>query len=186
MAGRKKRRKFAGQLRADLQKIVHALRVGTGLNQALQRAAQEGEEPLASEWRQVLQTVELGSSLGDAVAELRQRVPIKEMSWFVTAVQITQGTGGSLSEVLDTLATTLQERQALNEKISALTAQGKGSGYLLSVLPFGMMGALYVIAPEFIRPLFETGIGQMMFASVLVSLAIGTSVIQKIVTIKTE
>jgi len=177
---------LASQLRQVLQNMVHALRVGVSFMQALDYAAEEGDEPLVTHWRWLLQSVRVGRPLVDALRELSERVPLKEMGWFVAAVQITQSTGGSLADVLETLSTTLQERQSLREKVSALTAQGKASGMLLSALPFLVTGALYIIAPKMVTPMFTTWIGQMMLAGVLVFIAIGSIVIHRIVSIRVD
>jgi len=177
---------LASQLRQSMQNMVHALRVGVSFMQALDYAAQEGEEPLVSHWRRLLQSIRVGRPMVDALRELAERVPLKEMGWFVAAVQITQSTGGSLADVLDTLSTTLQERQSLREKVSALTAQGKASGALLSALPFLVTGALYVIAPKMVAPMFTTLIGQAMLAGVMVFIAIGGFVIHRIVSIRVD
>lgn len=180
------RQLLASQLRQSLQNMTHALRVGVGFMQALEYASKEGAEPLAGEWRRTLQAVRLGEPFSKALEELARRASIKEMKWFVAAVQITQSTGGSLAEVLDTLATTLQERETLREKVAAATAQGKASGVLLSLLPFLMMGALYLVAPDLVMPLFVTTKGQAVIAGVIVSVAIGGVVIKKIVTVNVE
>jgi len=177
---------LASQLRQSLQNMVHALQIGVGFQQALERSAQEGEMPLAAEWRRLLQTVRLGSSWTDGLAELSKRVEIQEMGWFVAAVQITQSTGGSLADVLETLAETLQERQTLRDKMSALTAQGKASGLVLALLPFILLGALRMIVPDLVKPMFTTWTGQAMIAGVMVSVTIGGLVIWKIVNIKVD
>jgi len=180
------RERMAAQLRQSLQNIVHALRVGIGFMQALEYAAKEGDPPLADEWRRTLQSVRLGRALSEAMVELEQRLPMKEMKWFSAAVQITQTSGGSLADVLDTLSTTLQEQQMLREKVSALTAQGKASGALLTLLPFLMMAALYLVAPDLAMPLFVTSAGQTVIAGVIVSVTIGAVVIKKIVNVKVD
>jgi tight adherence protein B len=179
-------RLLALQLRQSLQSMVHCLQVGTSFLQALDRVAQEGEDPLAREWRTLIQSIRMGTSTRQALSDLQHRVPLKEMAWFVTAAQITQETGGSLSGVLESLASTLQERETLREKVSALTAQGKASGALLSALPFLMICALSTIAPEMISPLFNTVSGQIMLAGVIVMVSIGGLVIFKIVSIKAD
>jgi len=182
----KRRLLLAAQLRQALQNMVHALRIGVGFQQALERTAQEGEMPLAGQWRRLLQSVRLGASWSDALADLSRNVDIPEMGWFVAAVQITQSTGGTLADVLDTLAETLQERQTLRDKVSALTAQGKASGFVLALLPFILLGALRVIVPDLVRPMFTTALGQAMIAGVIISVAIGGFVIWKIVNIKVD
>ena len=177
---------LASQLRQSLQNMVHALRVGTGFLQSVDYAAREGQDPLAAEWKRLLQAVNVGQSLAAALDELSSRVLLKEMNWFVAAVQITQSTGGSLAEVLDTLSQSLQEQQALREKVAALTAQGKASGVLLGALPFLVLGAISCIAPEMAQPLFTTTIGQLLLAGVVLSVAIGGFVINKIVSVKVD
>jgi len=177
---------LSSQLRQSLQNMVHALRVGVSFMQALDYAAAEGEEPFVLHWRWLLQSIRVGKPLGDALRELSDRVPLREMGWFVAAVQITQSTGGSLADVLETLSDTLQEQQSLREKVSAITAQGKASGALLSALPFLVTGAMFVIAPGMVAPMFTTMIGQAMLAGVLVFIAIGSVVIRRIVSIPVE
>jgi tight adherence protein B len=108
------------------------------------------------------------------------------MLWFVAAVQITQSTGGSMADVLETLSTTLQEQQTLREKIAALTAQGKASGILIGAMPFLILAALYFIAPDMVVPMFTSWLGQAMLAGVLVMVGIGGIVIGKIVTIRVD
>ena len=178
------RLKISRQFRASLQNLCHALRVGVGLSQALEYAAKEGEEPLAGEWRRLLQAVQWGESWAEALVHFTERVPMKEAAAFATAVRVTQSTGGSLAEVLEILATSLQEQESLREKIKALTAQGKASGILLSILPYALLGVLLLIAPEMGKPFFQTTIGQWALVGVTLSLIVGGFVIKKIVTIE--
>jgi tight adherence protein B len=177
---------LASQLRQALGNMVHAMRIGVGFQQALEYTAQEGEMPLAAEWRRLLQSVKLGASWSEALSELAKRVDIPEMGWFVAAVQITQNTGGTLADVLETLAETLQERQTLRDKVGALTAQGKASGLVLAALPFLLLAALRVIVPDLVKPMFTTAAGQAMIAGVMISVAAGGLVIWKIVNIKVD
>src|SRR5262249_53854862 len=154
-----------------LQSMVHALRIGVSFMQALEYTARESADPLGTHWRRLLQSLQVGKPLPNALNELERLVPLKEMRWFVAAVQITQSTGGSMADVLETLSNTLQEQQTLREKIAALTAQGKASGVLIGAMPFLILAALYIIAPEMVLPMFSSWIGQAMLAGVLVMVA---------------
>lgn len=182
----RRRERLASQLRQSLLSLVHALRIGVGFTQALEYVARECPDPLGSHWRHLLQSLQIGKSMPQATEELAVQVPLKEMRWFVAAVQITQTTGGSLAEVLETLSSTLQEQQSLREKIAALTAQGKVSGILLGGLPFLVLAALYIIAPEMVSPMFGSWLGQTMLAGVIVMVSAGGFVIKKIVTIRVD
>ena len=183
---RRTNRRLTDQLRQSLQSLVHALRVGVGFQQALDLAAKEGEEPLASEWRRILQSLRLGMALPEALALFAKRVPLRDVTAFITAVEITQATGAALADVLETLAQTLQDRQLLREKIAAATAQGKASGLVLGLLPFLLLTVLRIVAPALVRPMFATGIGQLLLATVLLLVSAGGIVIWKIVDIPAE
>jgi tight adherence protein B len=180
---RRRQQRVARQLRLSLQAMAHALQVGHSFLQALERAAQDSDPPLAMEWARVVQSVRLGTPLREALEDLGQRVQLAEMRWFISAAKITQESGGSLSTVLESLAGTLLERETLGEKLAALTAQGKASGVLLTSLPFLMLIALYFIAPEMVTPFITMPLGQMMLAGVIVMVSIGGWVMFKIVSL---
>lgn len=177
---------LARQLRQAVTGMVQALRAGVSFPVALQYAAREGAEPLASVWKGCAAELAVGRPLSDVLGELPRRVPLRDIQGFVTAALITQQTGGSLAGVLETLSESLQEKETLREKIAALTAQGKASGVLISLLPFLVMGSLWGLAPEMASPMFKTQEGQMALAGILVSLAAGALVMSRIVRVPVE
>src|SRR5690348_10628505 len=77
----RRQRLLARQLRQSLHSMTHGLRAGHGFVQMLQRVAAEGDEPLAGEWKTVVRSLELGTSLNDAIADLGRRQPSREMRW---------------------------------------------------------------------------------------------------------
>jgi tight adherence protein B len=172
------------QLAQDLEVIASALRSGTSLMQAVQVAAHEGAGALAEEWALFLKDIRLGASLETALRELQVRVPLAPMRSFATAVGITQTSGGNLAGVLLTLAGTLRQEITFQGKLSAMTAQGRLSGYIVSAMPFFLMAALSVLSPGLVRPFFCSGIGLMMLLVIIVFIAIGSWIIKKIVTIE--
>ena len=168
----------------DLEVLASSLRAGSSFMQALQVTAQEGEGPLAEEWNLVLREVQKGRSLAEALKHLEVRVPIPPIRSFASAVTIIQETGGNLAGVFLTLATTLREEMVFQGKLSAMTAQGRLSGYVVAAMPFVLMIALDLLAPEMMHPLFATPLGWMMLLAVVVMISIGMWMIQKIVTIE--
>jgi tight adherence protein B len=178
--------RMAAQLCRSLQVMIQAQKAGCSFLQSLQKTSEELEDPLGKEWRAVVHAVQLGVPLRTALNDLRQRVPLRDIGWFVTAVQVTQETGGSLCSILESLAKTLQEKEALRSKVSALTAQGKASGYILSGLPLFMLLALAVLAPEYVAPLFTTPTGLMWLMFILILIVVGSVLIHKIVTVTIE
>ena len=172
------------QMAQDLEVMASALRSGTSLIQAVQVASNEGKGALTEEWALFLKDIRLGASLEAALRDLQFRVPLPSMRSFATAVSITQTSGGNLARVLLTLAETLRQEITFQGKLSAMTAQGKLSGYIVSAMPFFLTAALYILSPELVRPFFHSGIGQIMLLLVVILVAIGSWVIKKIVTIE--
>lgn len=175
--------RLAAQFRASLQNMVHGLRIGISFHQALAYAAKESAEPMRQEWERAQQTLRLGTPLPEALNAFVQRIGLKEAETFSIAVQLTQSSGGSLADVLDTLSATLQERETLREKVAALTAQGRASGFLLALLPYALLGAMSMVEPDMAGYFFHTAMGQTLLVGITLSIATGGVFIKKIVTV---
>jgi tight adherence protein B len=98
-----------------------------------------------------------------------------EYRFFVTAVVLQRETGGSLAETLDNLSEVIRTRKAITLKAKALSAEARMSVYVLAVLPFVTVGALFVISPDYIGKLFEPD-GKMLLgiAAILMTLGLGS------------
>ena len=98
---------------------------------------EEMTEPMAEEFRSVLDEVNFGVSLEQALTNLAVRVPITDLRYFVVAVLIQRDSGGNLTEVLSSLARLIRQRLKLLGQVRVLSAEGRMSAWLLSLLPFG-------------------------------------------------
>lgn len=183
LQAQRQRECLARQFRISLQSLLGALRAGVSVPQGIDYAAQESPEPMASHWQRLVRSLHVGKPLAEALQEFAAGVDLKEARWFVSAAIIIRSTGGSLAGILETLCEVLQERESLRDKVGALTAQGKASGVLLSLLPFVVLGAVAFIAPEMVRPLVTTREGQAMLAGMILWLLVGSWFIQRIVTL---
>lgn len=160
------------------------LRAGTSLLRAIQLAAQDSEGPLAEEWRLLLQEVQLGVTLPQALQNFEQRLPLPAIQSLMAALLILQETGGNTASVLHTLAQTLRQEAAFQGKLQALTAQGKMSGVVVSAMPFLILAALCVLTPDLARPLFVTSLGRLLLGLAAVLLILGGCCMKRIVTIE--
>jgi tight adherence protein B len=134
----KRRTAFADQLPEILQLVTTALRSGFGMTQALESVAEEAEEPARSEFAHVLVEARLGRDLTDSMRALAVRMASQDLEWVVSAIDINRDTGGNLSEVLATVSATIRERQRMARHVLTLTAEGRMSARVLTVLPVGM------------------------------------------------
>jgi len=175
--------KFNHQLIDGLTVIANSLRAGASFQQGLEILVQESKPPLANEFAKVTSEVRLGIPLQQALLNLSERVKSKDLAVAITTVNIARETGGNLSELLCTIAETMRERNKLQGKIEALTAQGKMSGFIVGAMPFFLLFILYFMAPEMIEPMFNTTLGNLMLGVVIILVVLGGFLIKKIVTI---
>jgi tight adherence protein B len=154
MSASKRMRTFDGQLSDTLNLWVNALRSGYSVLQAMEAIATELPPPVSVEFERVIQEVRLGLSVGQALDNMYHRVPSEDLDLVITAVNIQREVGGNLAEVLDSISFTIRERVRIKGEIRTLTAQGRISGYIISLLPVGLGFILYLINPGYVSELW--------------------------------
>ena len=145
---------FDNQLGDTLNLWVNALRSGYSVLQGMETIATELPPPVSKEFERVVQEVRLGLSLGQALDNMHKRVPSEDLDLVITAVNIQREVGGNLAEVLDTISHTIRERVRIKGEIRTLTAQGRASGWIITLLPVALGGLLYMINPEYVSELW--------------------------------
>ena len=145
---------FNGQLGDTLNLWVNALRSGYSVLQAMESIATELPPPVSKEFERVVQEVRLGLGLEQALANMYRRVPSDDLDLVITAVNIQREVGGNLAEVLDTISFTIRERVRIKGEIKTLTAQGRISGWIISLLPIGLGFILYLMNEEYVSQLW--------------------------------
>jgi tight adherence protein B len=176
--------KFENQLPDTLGLWVNALRSGYSVLQSMEAIARDAPEPTATEFKRVVQEVQLGIDMEDALNHLLNRVESDDLDLVVTAVNIQREVGGNLAEILDVISHTIRERIKLKGEIRVLTAQGRVTGYIISGLPILLALFLYGINRDYMANLFENRMcGWPLLGIGLALIGIGMAVIQKIVDI---
>jgi tight adherence protein B len=177
--------RFEQQLPDTLGLWVNALRSGFSVMQAMEAISRDAPEPTRTEFKRVVQEVQLGIDVEDALEHLLVRVESEDLDLVVTAVNIQREVGGNLAEILETISHTIRERIKLKGEVRVLTSQGRITGYLISLLPIAVALLLSVIQPGFMTPMFENrGCGWPMLGIGLALIGMGMAAIQKIVNIE--
>jgi tight adherence protein B len=132
----------------------------------------------------VLTEARLGRPLEEAFEAMANRTNSLDFKWTVMAIRLQRQVGGNLAEVLSTVSQTIRDRYALKRQVKALSAEGRLSSVILSVLPILMFLALLIFNPVFLRPLFSTGIGLMLMGGAAVLMIFGVFWLKKITEIK--
>jgi len=164
-----------------LSMIVRSIRVGIPVMEAIRIVARETPAPSADEFTHLLDQVAIGSSLEDAVADLARRSGLAEYRFFATTLALQNQTGGTLSDTLDGLADVIRKRAALKSRAKALTSEARASAMILTALPFGTGGLMYLVNPPYMMLLFEHPTGKTLLTGAILSLGLGVMTIRTII-----
>ncbi len=176
--------KVVQQLVEALTIMCNSLKVGLSLGQAMERVIKGYPGPLAKEFGLVLNKMKLGQSLEESLDEMADRIKKTDVDILVSTVNILKETGGNLAETFFVMSETLRERQKMEKKIKALTAQGMMQAKILSALPFFLIAIFYLLDKNYISPLLFKPLGWACLFVVLVLVLIGGYVMRKMVQIK--
>lgn len=183
--GRRKKRiaQFQDQLEQALRTLAGGVRVGLGIRQALVMTAEQSRDPVKTEFTRCVGLSNVGLSILDAFDQMAARMTNPETAMFARVLRVQSQTGGDLGSVLDGLANTIRDRRRLRRRISAITAQGRATGWLLGLLPIGLCIFLVVAEPELRNAMLFTLIGRILLAIALALDGLAIFFLMKIVNI---
>jgi tight adherence protein B len=181
----KKRRAKFGMAFADaVDIIVRGLRSGLPLHDCLKVIGKECPEPLAGEFRRLVESLSMGLTLDQGLEKMNERMPTPELRFFAIVLGIQQKTGGNLGEALGNLSAVLRGRRMMREKIKALSSEAVSSAAVIGCLPPGVGTLLSFVNPKYLMPMFTDPRGHMMLAAGAVIMTMGILVMRKMINFK--
>jgi Flp pilus assembly protein TadB len=180
----RRRAAFSEQLPDVLQLIAGSLQSGFSLPQALDAVVRENTQPAAGEFSRALAEARIGADLEDALQRVADRMDSTDLRWTVMAIRIQREVGGNLAEVLLTTMGTMRERAFLRRQVRALSAEGRLSAYILIALPI-LVGAWFFYSdPKYMRLLYTTVPGLIMFVGSAALVVVGALWMRKLIDIE--
>lgn len=172
------------QLPAALDLMAHGMQAGHAFSSALRLVGTEGPQPIAQEFLTTFDETNFGIPLDKALANLTSRVESDDLRFFVVAVVIQRETGGNLAEILMAIAALIRERQKLVGTIRVLSAEGRISAWILTILPFALAGVISLINREFISKLWTDPLGLRVVGIALALMLLGVWWMWRLVKIR--
>ncbi len=177
------RREFGEQLPETLDVVSSALRSGHSLVGALGVAVDGAPEPSRSELGRALADERLGVPLDQALRRTAHRMDNPDLTQVSLVAQLQREAGTNSAEVLDQVATNVRHQIELRQLIRSLTAQGRLSRWIVSLLPVGLFFAMFTINKNYLSPLWETAGGTVAMITAGIMIVIGSYAIKRIVEI---
>ena len=164
--------------------ISNSLKAGYSFFQAVDAVSKEMSGPISEEFILLQKEINLGLNTDKALENMANRVMSDDLELVVTAVMIQRQVGGNLAEVLDNISSTIRDRVRIKTEIKTVTAQGRLSGIIISVLPIVLGIVIYLINPELMSLLFTEPLGILILIVSVIMESIGIFLIRKIVQIE--
>lgn len=181
---RHRQRLFAEQLPDMLSTLIGSLRGGFSLAQSLGNVANEAPAPMGVEMRRVMQELQLGLGIGEALDNLARRMESDDLDLVVAVIRINARIGGNLTTVLENINTTIRERTRLQREIRVITSQQRFASYILGLLPIILGMILMTINPDYMLKLFLPGPTLIIPVAAGICNLAGFILIQRMVDIK--
>lgn len=180
----RRQKKFTAHFADAMDIIVRGVRTGLPLGDCLKIIAHESPDPLGTEFRRVVEGESLGIPIEVCLEQMYERMPISEVNFFATVLNIQKTTGGNLGESLANLASVLRGRKLLREKIKALSAEAKMSAIIIGILPIAVGGLVTVISPDYMVELYTTPTGHRNLMIGAGMMVLGTLMMRKMINFK--
>ncbi|MFY0692774.1 MAG: type II secretion system F family protein [Paracoccaceae bacterium] len=174
-------KKYTAQLPDAIDIIVRSLNAGHPLGTAISLVAREMPDPIGSEFGILSDQMTFGSELEQAMLNMADRVGAPEINLVAVSVSVQQGTGGNLAEILENLAQMIRDRLMLRAKIRAISSEGRMTGKIMVVFPFGLFYMIKFLVPDYYDLVWESGYGGYLVVGCLIGIFLGAVVINRLV-----
>ncbi len=151
------------------------------LTDAIRLIANEGRDPVRTEFRRVVESQQVGRSVPDACARMTNYMPLQEVSFFAIVIAIQSQAGGNLSEAIGNLSKVLRDRKKMKAKVKALSMEAKASAVIIGALPFIVATLVYLTSPQYMMVLFTDPRGHFIMGVSAVWMSIGIFIMRNMV-----
>ena len=172
------------QVEESMIYMSNSFKANPALPDAIQDVINSMGPPLTQELSVLLKEYKLGTPLDNALINMQQRVPARNLQLAVSALLIGRTVGGNIPKILEDIANTIRESYRLERVIDTQTAQGKMQAWVMGLMPAVVVGMFYLMDPELITPLFETFTGFLILSAAAALNLVGVAFILKIVKIE--
>ncbi|MFF2572554.1 type II secretion system F family protein [Streptomyces sp. NPDC058084] len=175
--------KFINQLPELSRILANATQAGLALRMALSLAADELEAPAGDELERVAQQLAVGTSLDDALGELAERLPSRELVVLVTTLVLANRAGGTVVSSLRNLTETLEERKETRREVRTQLSQVSMTAYAVPVIGVGSLLLIDNMQPGALDRMTGSGLGQLAVVLAFGLYGVGFMVIRRLAKI---
>ena len=181
-AAKKRQARMTEQLPQILETMVSALRAGSPVMEVFKVISDTGADPIRSEFKRGLISLQLGKPFRDVMLEMSFRIKAPDFKLLTQAIFISQDVGGNLADVVATIADAIRERFKLRDFLNALTSQGKATATFIGCLPYLITVGTYFLTPAYMTPFLNHPVARLVMVALVCWELFGFWILQKMVT----
>ncbi|HEY0685459.1 MAG TPA: type II secretion system F family protein [Steroidobacter sp.] len=176
--------RFEEQMPDAIDMIQRALKAGHPFGHCLKLVAEDMHEPISREFELTFADLSYGNDPRRALFGLLQRVPSVSVTALITAVIVQRETGGNLAENLAKISSVIRGRFRFQRRVKTLSAEGRLSGWILSLTPIVLFGIMWMMHPDYVAKLTDHPQGPTLISAAIVMGSIGILWIRRLVRIE--
>ncbi|HAC01119.1 type II secretion system F family protein [Brevundimonas naejangsanensis] len=184
MKAKARMKKFSLAFPDAVDVLVRGIKTGLPVHDCFKVIARESPEPLAGEFRLLVEGMGVGLTLADALDKMYMRMPTPELKFFAIVIAIQQKSGGNLAEALSNLTSVLRARRMMGEKIKAMSSEAVASAAIIGSLPPAVMIMVTLTSPSYMTVLFTDVRGHVMLLGAALWMATGVFVMKRMINFK--
>lgn len=182
--GRTRRREaFIAQMPQLARVLANSANANLSITTAVVNAGRELDDPAGEEMRRVSDNLQFGAGIEDALNEVKDRLPSREVALLVSTLIVCARSGGSLVTSLRDIAVTLDDRKEVRREVRTTLAQALFTGYLIVAMGFGLLFLLNALRAGTVEKMTTTPLGQAALVIALGLFAGGLLLIRKMTRI---
>jgi tight adherence protein B len=178
---RRRQQTFLNDFADAVDVMVRGLKAGLPVTDAMKVIAAETSPPVGPEFLEVVEGQRIGITIDQGIERMFDRMPLAEVNFLGIVMNIQAKTGGNLAEALTNLSKVLRDRKKMKAKIKAVSQEAKASAAIIGSLPILIMGAMTVLNPEYLNPMWQTKVGNIMVAASALWMGTGILVMRKMI-----
>lgn len=175
---------FEEQLPEALDMMARALQAGHPFNETLKMVGEEMKDPIGGEFMTAFVDINYGMQTKTAFLAMLSRVPSISLNTLITAVLIQQESGGKLAEILNKISAVIRSRFRLNRRVRTLSAEGRMSAWVLTLLPFALALVISITTPSYLAMMTKDPLGVYIIFGAFALVIVGNFWIRKIIRFK--
>lgn len=176
--------KINNQLMDALILLSNSLKSGMDIVQGFEMVSKDLRPPISEEFALVIKNYNLGTPFEKSLEMMEERVDSRLLSYMVKAIVLQRQVGGNLTKIFERIVENIREESKLEEKLQAMTAQQRIQAIVVGIMPWIMVGVMFVFQPDTMINFYTTSVGVIVLLFCIIWIFIGIKAVNKLGEIK--